>query len=48
LFVEGVSEDIGANSWTTSFTTSPADTTAVWILGDSTYGVLGSTTRLAL
>lgn len=48
LFVEGISEDIGANSWTTSFTTSPADTTAVWILGDATYGVLGSTTRLAL
>ena len=48
LYVEGVSEDIGANSWVTSFTTSPADTTAVWILGDATYGVLGSTTRLAL
>lgn len=48
LFVEGVGEKIDASSWETSFTTSPADTTAVWILGDSTYGVLGSTTRLAL
>lgn len=48
LFVEGVAESISDSEWMTTFTTSPADTTAVWILGDATYGVLGSTTRLAL
>lgn len=48
LFIEGVSGSIADDEFTMTFTTSPADTTAVWILGDATYGVLGSTTRLAL
>lgn len=48
LFIEGVSGSISDDEFRLTFTTSPADTTSVWILGDSTYGVLGSTTRLAL
>lgn len=33
--------------WGITWALSPADTTQYWLLGDATYGVLGSTTRLA-
>lgn len=48
VFVEQVSEEIVPNtSWKTSFQLSPATDQAVWILGDSVNGVLGSTTALS-
>ena len=34
-------------SWVTTVTCSPAADDTAWILGDATYGVLGSTTKLA-
>jgi hypothetical protein len=34
-------------SWTTTWDLSPADVESYWVLGDTTLGVLGSTTRLA-
>jgi len=47
LFVEGVSDFITATEHRITLRTSPASVYNVWILGDSTYGVLDSTTRLA-
>lgn len=47
LFVEGVSDAWGKNDWIRTITTSNLlRGGAVWILGDATYGVLGSTTIL--
>lgn len=45
--VEGYSERIGLNQHHLDFHTSRADTDAVWVLDDTTYSVLDSTTRLA-
>jgi len=47
LFVEGVSDFITTTEHRITLRTSPASVYNVWILGDSTYGVLDSTTRLA-
>ena len=47
LFVEGEEEYIDATEHRVVLKTSAAEVFDVWILGDSTYGVLGSTTRLA-
>lgn len=47
LMVEGIDETITPTSWVAKLRLSEADTSSYWILGDSTYGVLGSTTRLA-
>ena len=46
LYVEGMTEQIAADSHRISLRTSPASVFDLWILGDSTYGVLDSTTRL--
>ena len=47
LFVEGISDEWGKNDWVRTITTSSLwRNGAVWILGDSFYGVLGSTTIL--
>ncbi|WP_412079050.1 carbohydrate binding domain-containing protein [Streptomyces xanthophaeus] len=46
VFIEGYTEEIGQESHQLQFHTSRAQISTVWILGDSTYGVLGSTTRL--
>jgi hypothetical protein len=45
--IEGIDHDVtpGA-SWSTTWHLVPADPIGFWILGDSTFGVLGSTTRL--
>ncbi|MEV5444050.1 LamG-like jellyroll fold domain-containing protein [Streptomyces sp. NPDC052644] len=45
--VEGYTETIKHNSHLIQFHTSRSDTDSVWVLGDATYSVLGSTTRLA-
>jgi hypothetical protein len=46
VFVEQISEEIvPGSSWKTMFQLSPATDQAMWILGDSVNGVLGSTTR---
>ena len=45
FFVEGVSDSVTTSSWSRTFNVSPADM-AAWVLGDATYGVLDSTTRL--
>lgn len=48
-FVEGWTEVYGPESLTITWNVSPASPDAdVWILGDATYGVLGTTTLLAL
>ena len=46
VLVEGLSESIRSGSWRLTFNTIPAATYRVWVLGDATYGVLDSTTRL--
>lgn len=47
--LEGMAEnyDVHTGDWTMELRMSPTDATTYWILGDSTYGVLGSTTRLS-
>ncbi|KUH38380.1 MULTISPECIES: LamG-like jellyroll fold domain-containing protein [Streptomyces] len=45
--VEGYTEIIRHNSHRIQFHVSRSDTDSVWVLGDATYSVLGSTTRLA-
>jgi hypothetical protein len=45
--VEGYTETISLSRHLIDFHTSRADTDNVWILDDSTYSILGSTTRLA-
>jgi len=48
LFVEGINDEVGANDWVRTITTSNITRGgAVWVLGDATYSVLGSTTILA-
>ncbi|MFC5217338.1 LamG-like jellyroll fold domain-containing protein [Streptomyces coerulescens] len=47
VVVEGYTENIGLRQHKLDFHTSRADTDTVWVLDDSTYSVLGSTTRLA-
>jgi hypothetical protein len=44
--IEGWTETLTAASWDMTFNTSPWGLEQAWILGDATYGVLGSTTRL--
>ncbi|MGW4050792.1 carbohydrate binding domain-containing protein [Streptomyces sp. NPDC004779] len=44
--VEGYTEQITANQHRLNYHTSRSDIGAVWILGDPTYSVLGTTTRL--
>jgi hypothetical protein len=46
LIVQGWTETLGRDQWTWEATTSAASDLQVWILGDATWGVLGSTTRL--
>lgn len=48
-YIEGISHRIDprAGTWAVSLALSPAETQAYWLLGDPTFGVLGSTTRLA-
>jgi hypothetical protein len=46
-FVESIAHNQGPGAWTVSLQASPASLWATpWILGDATYGVLGSTTIL--
>ncbi|MER5892274.1 LamG-like jellyroll fold domain-containing protein [Streptomyces sp. NPDC001876] len=45
--VEGYTETIKENSHVIQFRTSASNRDSVWILGDSVYGVLDTTTRLA-
>lgn len=46
--VEGIEHDYDRdNPWTVTLRLSPAETLRYWILGDATWGVLGSTTRIA-
>jgi hypothetical protein len=45
--VEGYTETLKEQSHVIQFHTSASATDSVWVLGDSTYGVLDSTTRLA-
>jgi hypothetical protein len=47
-FVEGVSENITDQIHTIAFYCSPAETQRAWKPGDSTYGVLGTTTRIGI
>ncbi|MEW2567627.1 LamG-like jellyroll fold domain-containing protein [Streptomyces sp. NPDC047070] len=45
--VEGYTETLKHNSHNIQFHTSTSSTDSVWVLDDTTYSVLGSTTRLA-
>lgn len=47
-FIEGVTEAFSLISDTITFYTSPAETQRAWRIGDSTYGVLDSTTRVGI
>lgn len=47
-FVEGISETITESSHTLTFNCSPAETQRAWVPGDTTYGVLGSTSRIGM
>ncbi len=46
LIVEGSKETQTEKSWEIEFKTAPAQLFYAWILGNATYGQLGSTTRL--
>lgn len=46
LIVEGFKESQSEKTWKLTFNTAPAQLFYAWILGDATYSVLGSTTRL--
>lgn len=46
MFIEGMTETITAVEHRVSFRTSPAEVFNVWLLGDATYGVLNTSTRL--
>lgn len=46
LLAEGWTEVITHDSWEMALNTSNFAATTAWVLGDSTYGVLGTTTRL--
>lgn len=43
-YIERIEHNRGPDVWTTSFQMSPVTNTQPWILGDSTYGVLDTTT----
>lgn len=49
MFLEGFSIDWKAEAarWDVVWNVSPGDSTQYWVLGDATYGVLGSTTRVS-
>jgi hypothetical protein len=47
-FIEGISETITDQSHTIVLNCSPAETQRAWIPGDSTYGVLGTTSRIGI
>jgi len=47
VFIEGIAETITPDNYTVDYRLASADTSYYWILGDATYGRLGSTTRLA-
>jgi hypothetical protein len=45
--IEGIDHDAGPDGWlTTTFHLVPTEPQVPWILGNATYGILGSTTRL--
>lgn len=46
LIVEGISESQTHSTWRFTLNTVAADLFRAWVLGDATYGVLGSTTKL--
>lgn len=47
-FVEGYGDDVTVGQdWRVKLPLSPADIQSYWVLGDSVYGLLGNTTRLA-
>jgi hypothetical protein len=47
--VSGMTYDVGADkTMEVSFSLQPLQDVTFWILGDSTYGVLGTTTRLGV
>ena len=48
-FIEGIEHDISVQplKWEVTLRLSPADSIRYWVLGDATYGVLGTTTSLA-
>lgn len=45
--IEGWTETVTSNSWLLAFNTTPWELNQAWVLEDSIYGVLESTTRLA-
>jgi hypothetical protein len=47
LIVEGWTETLSADSWDMTFNTSNFSQASAWVLDDSTYSVLGTTTRLS-
>lgn len=49
FFIEGITEDYNFTSgtYTVKYDLSDVDVYTYWVLGDSVYGVLGSTTRLS-
>ena len=46
LLVEGIAERQSMSEWRLTLNTVPASLLQGWILGDATYGVLDSTTKL--
>lgn len=46
VHLEGIKESVSATdqTWITNFELSPAETRTYWIVGDATYGVVGTTT----
>lgn len=46
LIVEGSDEQFTESTWTLTCNTAPSANVQAWILGDATFGVLNSTTRL--
>lgn len=48
LTIEGWNESLSHDAWSITFNTSDQTLSRVWLLGDATFGVLGSTTKLAL
>lgn len=44
--IEGIAHEIQPGRWRTVWSLSPFDPARYWVLGDSVYGVLDSTTRL--
>jgi hypothetical protein len=49
VYIEQVSHDVDPRvpAWVTTLAFSPADAESAWILADTTFGILGSTTKLA-